>query len=126
MLPQCPKKNQASSTHNSKDYGNVPLTKDFKETVMARVKTDPAFRTELIVESTNAFLTGDMETGKALLRDYLNATESVAEIARELQVNEKSLRRMLGPKGNPTLKNFLSILKACSSAERLELRVCQH
>jgi len=53
-------------------------TKGFNETVMARVKKDPAFRTELIVESTNAFLTGDMETGKALLLDYLNATESVA------------------------------------------------
>ncbi len=64
---------------------------------MARVKSDPAFRGELIVEATNAFLRGDMETGKALLRDYLNATESIADIARELQVNEKSLRRMLGP-----------------------------
>jgi len=67
-----------------------------------------------------------METGKALLRVYLNATESVAEIARELQVSEKSLRRMLGPKGNPTLKNLLSILNVCSSAERLKLQVCQH
>ncbi|MDX9820655.1 MAG: hypothetical protein RBT20_01875 [Syntrophales bacterium] len=41
-------------------------------------------------------------------------------------MNEKSLRRMLGPKGNPTLKNFLSILKVCSSAERLKSQVCQH
>jgi hypothetical protein len=72
----------------------MPLTRDFRETVMARVKSDPAFRGELIVEATNAFLMDDMETGKALLRDYLNATESIADIARELQVNEKSLRRM--------------------------------
>ncbi|MBU1744030.1 MAG: hypothetical protein KJ649_03915 [Proteobacteria bacterium] len=84
----------------------MPLTRDFRETVMARVKSDPAFRGELIVEATNAFLMGDMETGKALLRDYLNATESIADIARELQVNEKSLRRMLGPKGNPTLDDL--------------------
>ena len=62
----------------------MPLTKGFKETVMARVKKDPVFRSELIVEATNAFLTGDMETGKALLRDYLNANESAADIAREL------------------------------------------
>jgi len=92
---------------------------------MARVKSNPAFRSELIVEATNAFLTGDMETGNALLRDYLNATESIADIARELQVNEKS-RRMLGPKGNPTLKNFLNLLKVCSSAERLTLQVRHH
>jgi DNA-binding phage protein len=73
-----------------------------------------------------AFLMGDVETGKALLRDYLNTTESIADIARELQVNEKSLRRMLGPRGNPTLKNLLSLLKVCSSAERFTLRVCHH
>jgi len=93
---------------------------------MARVKSDPAFRSELIVEATNAFLMDDMETGKALLRDYLNATESIAAIARELQVNEKSFRRMIGTKGNPTLKNFLSLLKVCSSTERLTLQVCHH
>ncbi len=104
----------------------MPLKKDFKETVMARVKSDPSFGSELIVEATNAFLTGEMEIGKALLRDYLNATESIAGIAQELQINEKSLRRMLGPKGNPTLKNFLSLLKVCSSAERLTLQVCHH
>jgi hypothetical protein len=54
----------------------MPLTKDFRETVMTRVKSDPAFRDELIVEATNAFLKGDMETGKALLRDYLNNQQS--------------------------------------------------
>jgi hypothetical protein len=67
-----------------------------------------------------------MGMGKALLRDYFNTTESVAEIPRELESNEKSLRRMLGPKGNPTLKNFLSLLKMCRSAESLTLQVCHH
>jgi DNA-binding phage protein len=56
----------------------------------------------------------------------LNATKSIAETARELEINEKSLRRMLGPKGNPTLKNFLSLLKVCSSTECLTLQVCHH
>jgi len=44
----------------------MPLTRDFRETVMARVKSDPAFRGELIVEATNAFLMD--ETRK---RDWL-------------------------------------------------------
>ena len=59
----------------------MPLTRDFRETVMARVKSDPDFRSELIVEATNAFLMDDIETGKALLRDYLNATGSIAAIS---------------------------------------------
>jgi len=104
----------------------MPLTRDFKETVMARAKSDRIFRSELIIEATNAFLGGDVETGKALLRDYLNGTESIVDIAQELQINEKSLRRMLGPKGNPTLKNFISILHACSLVEHLSLKVCHH
>jgi len=54
----------------------MPLTRDFCETVIARVKSDPAFRGELIIEATNAFLMDDMETGKALLSDYLNASET--------------------------------------------------
>jgi len=93
---------------------------------MARAKADQGFRSELIIEATNAFLNGDLETGKALLRDYLNSTESLTDVARELQINGKSLRRMLGPNGNPTLKNFVGILHACSSIEHLTLKVCHH
>ena len=104
----------------------MPLTRDFRETIVARAKSDQAFRSELIIEATNAFLAGEIETGKALLRDYLNGTESLADIARRMQINEKSLRRMLGPKGNPTLKNFVGILRACSSVEHLKLKVCHH
>ncbi|MEI6314240.1 MAG: hypothetical protein WCO89_05170 [Syntrophus sp. (in: bacteria)] len=54
----------------------MPLTMDFRETVMTRIKSDPAFRGELIIEATNAFLMDDMETGKSLLSDYLNASET--------------------------------------------------
>lgn len=104
----------------------MPLTREFKDTVMERVQRDPEFRSRLIIEATNAFLDDDVETGKALLRDYLNATELLPEVARELELNEKSIRRMLGPSGNPTLKNFLRLLKACSKAEHIKLEVCSH
>lgn len=104
----------------------MALTRDFRDTVMARVKRDPVFRGELIIEATNVLLEGDVETGKGLLRDYLNATESLAAVADEVNIHEKSIRRMLGPKGNPTLKNFISILKACTRMEQLKLEICQH
>lgn len=70
----------------------MALTRDFRDTVMARVKKDPVFRGELISEATNALLEGDVETGKGLLRDYLNATESLSAIASELNIHEKSIR----------------------------------
>ena len=101
----------------------MALTREFKEPVMLRAKQDPAFRQELIVEATNAFLDGDVDTGKNLLRNYLNATEALPSIAKELAQDEKSIRRMIGPKGNPTLRNFVNLLGACKKREHLTLHV---
>jgi hypothetical protein len=52
----------------------MPLTRDFKETIQARIKKDPAFRNELLREGVECLLSGDLETGKTILRDYINAT----------------------------------------------------
>ena len=104
----------------------MPLTKKFKDTVMARAKADKDFREELIIEATNALLEGDIDTGKSLIKDYLNATETFAVVADQLRKDEKSIRRMLGPSGNPTLKNFIGILKVCSGTEHIDLKICHH
>lgn len=104
----------------------MPLTKKFKDTVMTRAKADKEFREELIVEATNALLDGDIEVGKSLIRDYLNATGAFTVIADQLHKDEKSIRRMLGPSGNPTLKNFIGILRVCSNTEHLILKICHH
>ncbi len=101
----------------------MPLSRSFRETVMSRVQNDPEFRVELISEATSAFLDGDIDTGKGLLRDYLNATGSLPNIARALNKEDKSLRRMLGPKGNPTLKNFIELLNACQQVEQVRFEV---
>ncbi|WP_419660874.1 hypothetical protein Dvar_12780 [Desulfosarcina variabilis str. Montpellier] len=98
-------------------------TREFKETVQLRVKQDPEYRKELIIEATNAFLDDDVSKGKTMLRDYLNATEALPDIARELGLDEKSIRRMIGPRDNPTLNNFINLLGACKRRENLELKV---
>ena len=50
----------------------MALTRDFKETVKARVSADPAFRAALLTEAVELLLSGDVATGKAMLRDYIN------------------------------------------------------
>jgi hypothetical protein len=52
----------------------VVLTRDFKETIRERVERDPAFREALLTEGIECLLAGDLDTGKAVLRDYINAT----------------------------------------------------
>jgi hypothetical protein len=102
----------------------MALTKSFRETVQKRVRNDPAFRAQLLEEALNCFLAGDTDTGKSLLRDYLNATESTRAIADKIATNVKSLQRMVGPKGNPTTKNLFLIFNACTSNEGIKIRAC--
>lgn len=52
----------------------MALTSDFKETILARARRDPAFRRALLREGVECMLSGDVETGKAVLRDFINAT----------------------------------------------------
>jgi hypothetical protein len=47
----------------------MPLTRSFKETIQARVRRDAAFRAALLTEGVEALLAGDLDTGKAVLRD---------------------------------------------------------
>lgn len=52
----------------------MPLTRDFRETIQARVQSDPVFRQELLKEGVECLLSGEVEVGKAVLRDLINAT----------------------------------------------------
>ena len=56
------------------------LTRSFKETIQARIERDPTFREELLKEGVECLLSGDMDTGKAVLRDYINATIGFREL----------------------------------------------
>ena len=88
----------------------MALTLDFKETVKDRVERDPAFREELLKEGIECLLTGDVDTGKAILRDYINATIGFDALGSLTDKSPKSLMRMLGPKGNPQARNLFEII----------------
>jgi TolA-binding protein len=50
----------------------VTLTRDFKETVLSRVKREPEFATALLNEAISLVLDGEIETARLILRDFLN------------------------------------------------------
>lgn len=95
----------------------MPLTHDFKETIRARAQRDPVFRQALLRESVECLLNGDLDTGKSVLRDYVNATVGFQKLEQCTQIPAKSLMRMLGPKGSPSIANLSSILVALQRAE---------
>lgn len=101
----------------------MALTRDFKETVVARVQRDPRFREALFTEAINAYLGGDMAAGRAILRDLVNATVGFEELAAVINKPSKSLHRMLAPRGNPSTENFFTIVRALQKKARVKLRV---
>jgi DNA-binding phage protein len=101
----------------------MALTKSFKKSVLERAQKDPAFRNGLLKEAINEFLSGNVEVGKDLMRDYINATIAFPTLALKLHKSDKSLQRMFGPHGNPTMNNFCAILKAVQTKEGLKLSV---
>ena len=62
-------------------------------------------------------LDGDLDTGKAVLRDYVNATLGFQDLEKRTHIPAKSLMRMLGPKGSPSAANLTSILAALQKTE---------
>ena len=51
----------------------MPLTHNFKETIRSRAQREPAFQQALLREAVESIINGELETGKAVLRDYVNA-----------------------------------------------------
>ena len=80
----------------------IPLTRDFKETVNARVQRDPA---------------------RLILRDLVNATIGFEELAIATSKPSKSLHRMLSAKGNPTMDNLTAILKVLRKTLQVDIKV---
>ena len=101
----------------------MALTRDFKETIQARARCDPAFRRELLREALETFLAGDVETGKTVLRDYIHATVGFAKLAGSTHRSPKSLMRMLGPSGNPQARNLFEIVLYLQLKEKVRFKV---
>ena len=97
----------------------MSLTRDYKETIQARMERDPAFREELLKEGIDCLLSGDVDTGKAVLRDYINATIGFQGLGGLTDKSPKSLMRMFGPNGNPQARNLFEIIGCLQKREGL-------
>jgi DNA-binding phage protein len=105
------------------EVNDVALTRDFKETILARVQRDPRFRNALLKEGIEAFLAGDVDAGKAILRDYIKATVGFEQLGAETGASPKSLIRMFGPSGNPQARNLFAVISHLQRDAGLTLRV---
>ncbi len=101
----------------------MPLTRDFKETVQARAQSDPDFREALLKEGVECLLAGDVDAGKIILRDYINATIGFEKLGSLTNKQPKSLMRMFGPDGNPHARNLFEVISRIQQHEGVHLEV---
>jgi hypothetical protein len=98
-------------------------TKDFKGLVQSHVKSDQKFAEALLREGIDAMLSGDIDTGKTILRDYIKATVGFERLGQATDTPPKSLIRMFGPRGNPQAKNLFSVIRYLQKRAGVQLRV---
>jgi DNA-binding phage protein len=101
----------------------MSLTKDFRKTILTRAENDADFRRHMLTEAVNELLAGELNAGKSILRDYINATITFEGLAKKLNKSSKSVHRMLGPRGNPRAENILAIIRILQEHEHVTLQV---
>ena len=101
----------------------MALTRSFKELVQRHVQEDPAFAAALLREGIDALLAGDVDAGRAILRDYIKATVGFEKLGLDIGTQPKSLIRMFGPRGNPQARNLFNVIGYLQKRAGIELRV---
>ncbi len=101
----------------------MALTRDYKQTVIARIKRDRKFVRALFAEALGALLEGETAEGLSMLRDLVHAEITFKELARQTGLGEKTLHRMLNRKGNPTAHNLGVIVRSIADDLGIKPRV---
>jgi hypothetical protein len=101
----------------------MPLTKDFNETVKNKLQRSKGFRRALLREAVSCMIAGDLETGKSVLRKYINGTIGFLKLGADLDRSPKVLMRMFSATGNPQARNLFEIVAYLQKIEGTVLEV---
>jgi hypothetical protein len=101
----------------------MALTKSFKELVQQRAAADAVFAEHLLREGIDTMLAGDVDAGKAILRDYIKATVGFEKLGEATDTPAKSLIRMFGPRGNPQARNLFGVIGYLQKQAGVEFHV---
>lgn len=100
----------------------MPLTKSFNQTTKPLLRQDPAFRRDLLANAVSTMLAGDLDTGKSILRMYINGTVGFIRLAAALNRNPKVLMRILSPAGNPQARLLFEVLAHLQKLDGVTLK----
>ncbi|HEV2382611.1 MAG TPA: transcriptional regulator [Terriglobia bacterium] len=98
-------------------------TRRFSDTVRADLENSVEFRRALLSEAVTCMVSGDVETGKVVLREYVNGTVGFLKLGAALSRSPKSLMRMLSSAGNPQARNLFEMIAYLQKIEGTVLEV---
>lgn len=93
-----------------KDNEGRLLTVNFDDMLQADLGANAGFRKAYLREAVGCMLTGEVNVGRSMLRKYVNGTVGFIPLGKALGRSPKTLMQMLGPKGNPHIRNFFEIV----------------
>ena len=100
----------------------MALTRSFRETIKEQLAS-PGFRREFLREAVANMVAGDLETAKAVMREYINGTIGFIALGEALSKSPKSLMRMLSPEGNPQARNLFEMVALLQKIDGTVLEV---
>jgi hypothetical protein len=101
----------------------LALTKSFNQTIKSKLQQSEGFRRALLREAVGCMIAGDVETGKSVLRKYINGTVGFVQLGADLGRSPKVLMRMFSQTGNPQAKNLFEIVAYLQKIEGTVLEV---
>jgi DNA-binding phage protein len=87
------------------------------------MQKDEEYARAVFAEACTAILQGEPHIGLDMLHDLIDATVTFKRLADLTGLGEKSLHRMLGQRGNPTLRSLSTVLAAIGQHLHIQLAV---
>ena len=103
----------------------MALTRSYRETIREQIEGDAEFGRTMLLRAIELLVTGEVDVGKSLLRDYITVTIGFEKLGARLRMPPKSLIRMFGPRGNPQAKNLFAILSYLQKHSGTRVHVAQ-
>jgi len=91
--------------------------------VQDRVGRDLGFAAALMEEALQSLLDGDVDIARSHLRDLIKGSLGYGQLSTRTGIPAKSLIRMFGPNGNPTLGNVTAVLQVLQQCTGVRLKV---
>ena len=101
------------------------LTRNFRDSVMEELR-DKSYRRAFLGEAISDMLSGDLDSAKMILREYINGTVGFIVLGKALKRSPKSLMRMLSQEGNPQARNLLELIAYLQKADGFIAKIDFH